>query len=386
MSLAGVAAGGQLSYSYWNPATLADIRRLQLEGVASGIFPSISLTPSVATNNVMGALGGVPSGRTQIGRNAIVPASYVAVPVGDNVTFGLAITSPFGLATKSPQNWAGQIYARNSELLSINANPMVAVRINDFLSIGGGLQIQYFRANLTQAEGIAVGAPTATMKADGVGVGMNLGVQLRPWNGGSIGIGYRSAITHDLDGHLEMQNMRLPASTRLVTPDIVSFGVRQELTGQARLMGTVEWTNWSRLGIVPVYAANTNAVLTALPLRYRDGWLFSIGGEYDVHRNLTVRGGIGYEISPLNDGNRDIRLPETDQFILSAGLSYRYDRRLSFDLGYTQAFGLGNGPVNIAPGDPRFLGLPFEASSRLAVSILSVAATYTFGGSDEKRF
>jgi len=380
MSLAGVAAGGRLSYSYWNPATLADIDQFQLEGVASGVFPFISLSPSVATNNLIGALGGAPSGRTEIGKNAIVPASYVALPVGDRLTFGLSITSPFGLATKAPTSWAGQIYGRNSELLSINVNPMVAYRVSDSLSIGAGLQVQYFRAHLTQAAGIAPQAPAAAMKADGLGVGFNLGVQVRPWEGGAIGVGYRSAIAHDLDGHLEAMGLRLPATTRLITPDIVSVGMQQSVTSRFRVMGTVEWSNWSRLGIVPVYAANTSAVLTALPLRYRDGWLFAIGGEYDLSQNLTVRSGFGYEIAPMNDVSRDARMPETNQFILSVGLSYSYSSQLSFDLSYTQSLGLGRGRVSIGPGDPRFLGVPFDASSSLTVGILSVAAAYRFGG------
>jgi long-chain fatty acid transport protein len=378
LSLAGVAAGGQLSYSYWNPATLSEINRWQAEGVASGVFPSISITPSAATNALVGMLGGVPSGKTEIGRTAIVPASYMAMPVGDRTTIGVSITSPFGLSTSSPWGWAGQIYSRESEILSVNINPMISYRINDMISIGGGLQFEYFRSYLTQAEGLGFNASSAVIKADDIGVGFNFGVQLRPWSGGTVGIGYRSAITHNLDGHLEAQGLPIPAEAKLATPDIVSFGLRQNLSSRTRLMGTVEWSNWSRLGTVPVYAAGTGAVLTNLPLRYRDGWLFAIGGEYDASESLTLRGGLGYEIAPMNDVSRDTRLPETNQFIVSAGLSYKYSSRLSFDLSYTHAIGLGDGPVTIGPADPRFLGLPFQASSSLGVGIVSIAATYGF--------
>jgi len=366
-AIAGVAAGSALSFSFWNPAALSNIKTIQIEGVLNGVFPSIHLDPTTG-----GSVG--------IGKNALVPASYIALPVNDRMTFGLAITSPFGLATKTPTNWAGQVYGRDSEILSVNVNPMLSYRVNDMLSIGAGVQVQYFKANLSQATGVLPGAPSATLKADGLGVGFNLGMQLKPWAGGTIGIGYRSTISQDLGGDLSMLGMSLPAKATLKTPQLVSFGVRQELTDRFRLMGTVEWTNWSNINVVPIYSVGLGGQLTTLPLRYRDGWLFSVGGEYDIDSQFTARAGIGYEIAPVTDMTRDVRLPEPNQVILSAGLAYRYSERLTFDLALTQSIGLGNGPVTIGPGDPRFLGLPFSATSDLNVTIVSAGLKLKFDG------
>ncbi|HWM80446.1 MAG TPA: OmpP1/FadL family transporter [Pseudolabrys sp.] len=366
-AIAGVAAGSALSFSYWNPAALSNIDGIQIEGVANGVFPSIHLDPGAG-----GSVG--------IGKNALVPASYIALPVNDRMTFGLSITSPFGLATKTPTNWAGQVYGRDSEIFSVNVNPMLSYRINDMVSVGAGVQVQYFKAKLSQATGIFPDAPSATLKADGLGVGFNLGVQLKPWAGGTVGIGYRSAISEDLGGDLSMFGMSMPAKATLKTPQLVSFGVRQEMTDRFRLMGTVEWTNWSSINIVPIYGVGTGAQLTTLPLRYRDGWLFSVGGEFDIDKQLTARAGIGYEIAPVNDLSRDVRLPEPNQLILSAGLSYRYTERMTFDLAVTQSLGLGSGPVTIGPGDPRYLGLPFSATSDLNVTIVSAGLKIKLDG------
>jgi long-chain fatty acid transport protein len=146
------------------------------------------------------------------------------------------------------------------------------------------------------------------------------------------------------------------------------------------MMGTVEWTNWSSINIVPIYSVGAGVQLTTLPLRYRDGWLFSVGGEYDIDNQLTARAGIGYEIAPVNDISRDVRLPEPNQLILSAGLSYRYTERMTFDLAVTQSLGLGNGPVTIAAGDPRFVGVPFSATSDLNVTIVSAGLKIKLDG------
>lgn len=378
MAIAGVAAGDVLSYSFWNPAVLATVRDFEAESVLTGIFPSFDIYPTDATNAFQGAYGGTPSSSVDVGEAALVPASYIAYPLNDRVTLGVAVTSAFGLSTKSPQNWAGQVYSRDSEIFSLNVTPMASYRINDMISIGAGLQLEYFKARLTQATGIEPDAPTAKLKADDdLGVGFNLGIQITPWAGTTLGLGYRSSISHDVDGSLTIANMRIPAETTLDTPDVVSFGIRQEITDRFRLLGTVEWDHWSRLGTLPVLGPDGKE-LTSLKLDYRDGWLYSIGAEYDYSDTLTLRAGIGYEVAPLTVENRDTRLPETNQLILSAGATYKYNDRIMLDAAYLYSMGLGDGDIDLTEGNPRYLGVPFQATSDLGVSIVSVALRIKF--------
>jgi long-chain fatty acid transport protein len=259
---------------------------------------------------------------------------------------------------------------------------MLAYRVNDMLTVGAGVQAQYFKATLSQAVGVEPGAPDAELDANDIGFGFNLGVQLRPWQGTSIGLGYRSSIEHDLEGDLTSPLGRFNVGTTLDTPDVISLGISQAVSDRMRLLGTVEWDRWSRLdGDLPVAASN-GAVLTSLYLDYRDGWLYSVGAEYDASDKLTVRAGIGYEWVPLTVENRDTRLPESNQVILSTGLSYKYSNRLSVDLSYLYSFGVGDDRINIEEGNDRFLDVPFSASSELDVSILSAAVSYRFGVAD----
>ncbi|MDX6806969.1 OmpP1/FadL family transporter [Terrihabitans rhizophilus] len=381
-ALAGVAAGDRLSYSYWNPAVLGTIHDFRVEANAAGIFPSFDIEPDATTNAFVAGAGGTPSGSIDVGKNALVPSSYAAYALTENLTAGLVLSSPFGLASESPNNWAGQIYSRSSEIFSLNVNPMLAYRVNDMLTVGAGVQAQYFKATLSQAAGIEPGAPDAELDANDIGFGFNLGIQLRPWQGTSIGLGYRSSIEHDLEGDLTSPLGRFDVGTTLDTPDVLSLGISQAVSDRMRLLGTVEWDRWSRLdGDLPVAASN-GAVLTSLYLDYRDGWLYSVGAEYDASDKLTVRAGIGYERVPLTVENRDTRLPESNQVILSTGLSYKYSNRLSVDLSYLYSFGVGDDRINIQDGNDRFLGQPFSASSELDVSILSAAVSYRFGVAD----
>jgi long-chain fatty acid transport protein len=379
MVIAGVAAGDVLSYSFWNPAVLATVRDFEAESDLTAIFPSFDIHPSDGTNAIQDAIGGTSSSSVDVGRSAYVPASYIAYPLNDRVTLGVAINSAFGLSTLAPDNWAGQVYSRQSEIFSLNVTPMASYRINDMISVGAGVQLEYFRARLSQAIGVEPDAPSALLRAtDDLGVGFNLGVQINPWKGTTFGLGYRSSISHDVDGSLDVSGTSTPAKTTLDTPDVLSFGIRQEITERFRMLGTVEWDHWSKLGELPVTGPG-GVPLTSLKLDYRDGWLYSVGAEYDYSDTLTLRAGIGYEVAPLTVENRDTRLPETDQFILSAGATYKYNDRITLDASYLYSMGLGDGDIDLTEGNPRYLGVPFQATSDLGVSIVSVALRMKLG-------
>ena len=125
------------------------------------------------------------------------------------------------------------------------------------------------------------------------------------------------------------------------------------------LHGTVEWTNWSRLGSPRVYNGLTGTLLAAsptLPLEYDDGWFFSVGGEYRINPAWTVRAGVGYEISPIDVENRNPRLPDSDRVWLSLGATYNWSEQLSFDVAYSHLFTVGNTDIDIRPGHPSFRG------------------------------
>lgn len=365
MALSGVAAGDQLSYSYWNPAVLGNIQGFEIEAGAAGVLPFIDIYPENGAS-------------VEIGKAALVPSSFAAMQLNDQLTMGIAFSSPFGMATEAPNNWAGQIYSRKSEIFSLNANPMLAYRVNDHVTIGAGLQFQYFSAELGSAAFIDADAPDLVLDASDYGFGFNFGVQLAPWEGTVVGLGYRSSIKHDLDGDIRTPLGSLPVHATIDTPDIVSLGIRQDIGERFRAFGTVEWNNWSRLQDIPAFDSLGNE-RTTLYLRYRDGWLFSVGGEYDVSERLTLRAGLGYEISPLTVSNRDTRFPETNQLMVSAGASYQYSDRVKLTASYIHSFGLGDGAIDIGPDNPRYLGETFTGTSDLSIGIASVGINVKLG-------
>jgi long-chain fatty acid transport protein len=386
MSFAGMAAGGgdSISGMFWNPAVINQVEHFQGEKHVAVLFPDSTIDVRSAPLSAFGDSG-------NIGEVAALTSGYSAYRISDKVVLGLSVNTPFGLVTDPHSDWGGQIYARYSRVRSVNAAPTVGVQVTDWLSIAGGVQIQWFDIRLKQAVGsggataVLPGAGSATLKGDDFGVGFTAGMTLEPVEGTNIGVGFRSSVKHTLDGSLFGPNSPtgLPADfdvkAKVKLPEVVTVGVRQKLSDQLTVLGGFEWTNWSRLKDVKVRAQGVPVPVATLAFNYDDGYFFSGGVEYAYSPDLTLRTGVGYELSPVSTKNRMLRLPDDDRWWLSAGGSYDWSEKLSFDLGYSYVFVPGKSKVDIAP-DPA-AGLPgLQGKAESDVHIVSAAVRYKFGG------
>jgi long-chain fatty acid transport protein len=180
-------------------------------------------------------------------------------------------------------------------------------------------------------------SPSASIKVDdNIGVGATAGILLRPAAGTSIGLGFRSTIEHDLKGNLFSPAGPAPTvKATLDTPEMVTLSFSQALTTGVRLLGTAEWTNWSRIGVIPLVGLG-GPVIDA---NWEDGWLVSGGLEYDHSSSLTLRGGVGFEKSPIREATqRLVQLPDSDRIWVAAGATYRYTETTTFDFSYAHVF------------------------------------------------
>ena len=379
-SFAGVAAGGSLSSMFWNPATLTQFPGVVSETGLSVINSTAQQLPQVGTFPALLPLGGVPNS-AELG---LVPNGYTSYQLNPNLWLGLSINAPFALSVGFPDLWAGRNYAGDSSIRTYNATPSIAYRINDWISIGVGVQIQYMKAEFVS--GLAAPFQELTLKGRGYGFGATAGVTLTPTPTTQIGLGWRSAINQDIQGSLLLPAgpaFNVPFSTpgsvdaTLRLPDIVSLGIRQWVSPQWTVMGTVEWSNWSRIGTVSVNQLGGAPALIGgnafrIPFEYDDGWFFSAGAEYRWNERLSLRGGVGYEISPITDQVRTPRLPDNDRFWASVGLSWKIAPFMRFDLAYTHLW-VKDPNVNITAtsGNPSFAGVAYVGNVEAQSDIVS---------------
>ena len=398
-SFAGVAAGGSLSSMFWNPATITQMPGIQFEAVLSGILPHASQT---ATASTFGAIPTFTNSVGNSGKDALVPSGYFSYQVNQQLFFGMSVNAPFGLSVGFPDNFSGRNYAADSSLKTYNFTPTIAYALNNWISVGFGVQFQYGKADYSNGIPFnGVGTPGGlgnqlNISGDGWGYGITAGVTLTPTPTTTIGIGYRSAINQKVEG-----TMTLPAgplftpafgstpgavNTTLNLPDMVSVGLRQRVGLQWTVMGTVEWTNWSRIGTSRITQANgssatiftpTGPAAITLPFQYSDGWFYSLGAEYQWSPALALRAGIGYEKSPITDSVRTPRLPDNDRTWLSVGASYQITPKLGLDFAYSHLW-VKNTPINLSAtsGNPWYNGVTYIGSVSSNIDIISVGLKY----------
>lgn len=334
-AFAGAAAGVDLSSAFWNPAAFSVAQSgLSSQSSYTVIIPDTELT-GIAT-----PFGSTAPDSTNIDKIGVLSGSNAAYRISDKVVFGVNISSPFGLATEADNKaYSGRYQGYAASMISFNVNPSVSYEVAPGLNIAAGLQIEYLQLKLWQAAPVrGVGDVNTSIKLDDTAApGFTLGALWKPVAGTSVGVGFRSSITHELDGKFNLSGApaRSPASAKLETPEIVTASIMQSLSDNMRIMGTVEWSNWSRIDAIPVTGIR-GAVLDA---NWQDGWMVSGGGEYDVNQQFTVRAGVAWEKSPIREASqRLVVLPDTDRVWLSAGATYRYSEATTFDLGYSHIF------------------------------------------------
>ena len=158
---------------------------------------------------------------------------------------------------------------------------------------------------------------------------------------------------------------------------MLSLGIRQRLDQNLTLLGTVEWTDWSRIGTSNILV--NGATVTTLPFQYKDGWLFSAGLEYQANERMTLRTGFGYEISPVTDQVRTPLIPDADRFWASVGASYVIIKGLKADVAYSHVYE-PNASINISPtsGNPWFAttGITYIGNARSHADIISLGVNW----------
>jgi long-chain fatty acid transport protein len=282
----------------------------------------------------------------EVGTSLLTTASYNNFQINQNLFIGLSVNAPYGSGT-NPGLWGGSWDITRSRVFSVNVQPVVGYKINDQFSVAVGAQIQHFR--FTQEQGIApFGASASALgQVTGTdwGLGFTAGLTFTPAPGTSFGIGYRSAVDHTLKGTQTYgANITSPVtgavlipaggyniSADISTPQSVTFSARQQI-GAFSISGTVEWRDWSSLGVIPIRNSPTGSSLT---LNYRDGWFYSIGADWRAADNLTVRAGIGYEMTPVRDQFRTLTVPDSNRLWLGAGLTWDVTNSISISGSYT---------------------------------------------------
>ncbi len=339
-SYAGSAAGSHdISDMFQNAATISNFDKGQF------VFSLSYLDLRIDPDNVK--VNGSSTGNEleDAGENAFVPALYFSTPINDQFSFGLAVNSPFGLATKYSETWAGKTESYENKIETFNFNPNISFKVNQDLFLAAGLQAQYAKAVFTKIPG-ATGALAKTHGSDW-GYGYNFGLRYNLNEDIKLGLGYRSKIAHKYYGVTNAPGIGssdVPFKTD--TPESLTAGVAYQAKDNLELAFDVTWTRWSRLKYIS-FNHDSNSILdSTVGFKMGDSFLYSLGLNYDLNQKTKLRFGTAYEKAAVNT-YRNFAIPVSDRIWASTGLRYQLKDDLALDAAYVHQF-YKNATVNTA--------------------------------------
>lgn len=339
-----------------NPAGMTQLPGLQIALGASAVVPSFTFEGSA--RDAFGRPIGVESDRDG-GHVAVVPYNHVSYKATRELSVGLSVTSPFGLATYYDPGFVGRYHADKTDLKTLNVNPAIAYQVAPWLSVGAGFNAMYARAefassiNSSSIAGIPLGRPVPLrdgffrLRGEDYSFGYNLGVLLQPAPATRIGLSYRSRMQQNFEGTVTY-DVPAPLSSsprfrsgdaraKLTLPDTAGISVTQGIGPDLTLYADLTWTNWSQFRNLSA-ARPTGGLVTDQPQRYDNSFFVALGASYRLRETLTLRAGTAFDKSPVSDDYRTARVPDENRAWLAIGASYEVIHGVTVDAGYAHLF------------------------------------------------
>jgi long-chain fatty acid transport protein len=326
---------------WWNPAAIGD-GQTGLSFGATAIFPGGRVrddgTLIRRPGRAAAPVGGLAELRDPIQRG-VAPDAAGAIGLGHRLSLGLAITSPFSYTSDyDPAGWE-RYSATRTRLFTIDLQPTLAWSPAPGLSLGAGLNAEYVDATLTNAlPNLAPGSADGRLRLKGNGwdFGWSAGAQWRGPRGLSLGIAYKSAVTHRLDGRVDISGLAAPLAAsnldaatiaRFTTPWQLTMGARAPVGGGLTLNVQAVRYGWSRFDRIHVGAPLNKDTIE----NYRDTWSVAFGVDARASERLTLRAGVQIDPTPTRDATRDPRVPDGNRTDFNVGASLKISRALTLD-------------------------------------------------------
>jgi long-chain fatty acid transport protein len=403
------AGAGDLTYMFFNGAALSRQSGSAVAIVGNTVRSQARLRDGTARTLTGAPIDGNDGG--DAGGLATIPAVYGAWDLSrdlgwiEDVRLGLAINAPFGFETQYRDNWIGRYYAVQSRLRSVNFNPVISWLPFEGVSVGLGLQAQRVDAKLTNAVdfgsiGAVNGVPGAIpgaqdgfakLTGDDWGFGWTMGLLIEPSPGTSVGVGYRSRIRHEVDGDARLRldaagigaalgqsGGTSAAKANLTLPEIISFGLHQQLDDRWSIMAEAAWTRWSRYRVLRVQFEDEAVADRFTEEDWRDTWFLAGGTSIRVDSDWTLRCGVAWDQSPVPNRTRTPRTPANSGIMLALGATWQPSPNLSLAAAFSHFF-IESARINLESSKPGNAARgDLSGSSRNAVDAVALQLVWNF--------
>jgi long-chain fatty acid transport protein len=280
--------------------------------------------------------------------------------LGQDFKLGFGVLSNFGLGLKYQGDWVGRYYGKEAFLAGVSFVPAASYRVNEWLSVGGGLNIMVGQFKYLSAINNGPGGSgdgTIRLQDTTAGVGGQAGVMLEPKKGTRFGVTYYSPVKLDFGSTPSYTNLAPGVNAALnaaglvgnqvdlglTVPQHVMVSAYHELTESLAIMGDVGWEDWSAFGKVDIGINDTQTSLTT-NIPYKDTYHVGVGARYRLNPDWLLNTGFGYDSSMMNDENRTVTTPIGSSYKFGLGAEWQATQKYNVGFNYEFAWA-GDLPV-----------------------------------------
>ncbi len=278
------------------------------------------------------------------------PASfYLSTKYNENIAYGVGLYTPYGNVVEWPTDWEGSHLVNNIELKAIYVQPTISYKFNDKYSVGFGPtyvigQVEFNRNLSTSLVDENGDRSNVTIKGSGIDAwGYNLGFLAKPTDKLTIGVSYRSQVDMEARGE-EADFANIPASLQstfpdttfdadLVLPAELTVGLSYKISTDTVFAFDINRTYWGAYENLDVVFDN-GAGTSSNPRNYKDANIFRLGLQHKANEKLTLRGGVYFDDSPIQEGYFAPETPRNDSIGYTAGASYYVTSRMELDFSF----------------------------------------------------
>lgn len=370
----GSASASDASAAFYGPASMILLKDQLV--VNAAVLPVTTKFKGEATT-VTGE--DIDGGNAKTDTTDVLPSAYFAKHLADDLVIGVYVNAPYATGSKFGKTSKARYQAADSEITGIDLGASFAARVNDHFTLGGGLIMQYMKAET----GVAINTELACldagmdldmcaglindfdpgsdsndgyfkMKGSNVAFGYQLGALIEFSENSRLGLNYRSQIRHSIAGDATVTSPtntftsfaglagtnKADGRVQLNTPETADASYFHQL-GKLSLQGTAAWTNWSRFKELAVESRDPLIQkLTDEPTQYnwKENYRLAIGAGYQVSDALTVRTGFAFDKTPIKSKDVKADFAFDDYKALSVGATYGFTDTLFLDAGLQHTF------------------------------------------------
>lgn len=337
--------GTDVSGLYYNPATITLHQGTQAQ------FGFVGVGLNLDYNAHDGGPNSDENGRK---KPEAVPNLFISHQINDVTWIGFGFTVPFGLSTEYGEDWEQAAEGTNAKIEVYDFNPTVAWKVSEKFSLGAGISYQYVKAKLgfnNKQSAQRLPLTNIHTRLTGDAWGWNVGAMWTPVENVRIGASYRSAVGHSVDGNLNLTinnvpveqeyidvPVSVPASVSMDAPAWALLSAAWDVNDWLSIYGSMRWADWSSFKALTIEAGPYGSTQEK---NWKDTYLYSIGYDARINSFWTLRGGIAYETSTIDDKyTRTGTIPDADRWWFAIGSSFHWTKDFQTDVGFAHLHGV----------------------------------------------